>query len=152
MEEKIIKTNEINERQLIDTYSIFEYKCVGRTVKGKRVTLKFIRDDSVPYIDELKKLEYQYGGYHIGSFLPTLLLPGLSFVLFTVFLVLMLTLKENFNLMLYFFTLVLPALLFLVLGVVLMILRARMIGKIENEKPNKDLEYRQKVNLLKQKK
>ena len=55
MEEKIIKTNEINERQLIDTYSIFEYKCVERTVKGKRITLKFIRDDSVPYIDELKK-------------------------------------------------------------------------------------------------
>ena len=152
MEEKIIKTNEINERQLIDTYSIFEYKCIERTVKGKRVTLKFVRDDSVPYIAELKKLEYQYGGYHSGSFLPTLLLPGLSFVLFTVFLVLMLTLKDNFNLMLYFFTLVLPALLFLALGVVLMILRARMIGKIENEKPSKDLKYRQKVNLLKHKK
>ena len=55
METKIIKTNEINERQLIETYSIFEYKCVERTVKGKNITLKFERDDSVPYINELKK-------------------------------------------------------------------------------------------------
>ena len=50
METKIIKTNEINERQLIDTYSIFEYKCTERTVNGKRITLKFVRDDSVPYM------------------------------------------------------------------------------------------------------
>ena len=34
---------------------IFEYKCIERIVKGKRITLKFVRDDSVPYIDELKK-------------------------------------------------------------------------------------------------
>ncbi len=152
MEEKIIKTNEINERQLIETYSIFEYKCVERTVKGKSITLKFVRDDSVPFINELRTLQNQYGKYHIGSMIPTLVFPAVSFILFTVFLVLMLSLKENFNLPLYFFTLVLPALLLLILGVVLMILRARMIGKIEGEKPNKDREYKEKVKQLKEKK
>ena len=150
METKIIKTNEINERQLIDTYSIFEYKCTERTVNGKRITLKFVRDDSVPYIDELKKLQYQYGSYNVGSMLPTLLLPAVSFLLFTAFLILMFALGEKFNLLLYFCTLVLPALLLLILGVVFMILRIRMIGKVQSEKPKKDQEYREKVRILKQ--
>ena len=150
METKIIKTNEINERQLIDTYSIFEYKCTERTANGKRITLKFVRDDSVPYIDELKKLQYQYGSYNVGSMLPTLLLPAVSFLLFTVFLILMFALGEMFNLLLYFCTLVLPALLLLILGVVFMVLRIRMIGKVQSEKPKKDQEYREKVRILKQ--
>ncbi|MBO4855776.1 MAG: hypothetical protein J5511_00180 [Bacilli bacterium] len=150
METKIIKTNEINERQLIDTYSIFEYKCTERTVNGKRITLKFVRDDSVPYIDELKKLQYQYGSYNVGSMLPTLLLPAVSFLLFTAFLILMFALGEKFNLLLYFCTLVLPALLLLILGVVFMILRIRIIGKVQSEKPKKDQEYREKVRILKQ--
>ena len=150
METKIIKTNEINERQLIETYSIFEYKCVERTVKGKRITLKFERDDSVPYINELKKLQYQYGSYNVGSMLPTLILPAISFIFLTVFLVLMFALGDKFNLILFFCTLVLPGLLCLILGVVLMILRVRMIGKVQSEKPNKDREYKEKVRLLKE--
>lgn len=149
MEEKIIKTNEINERQLIESYSIFEYKCVERTVKGKKITLRFVRDDSVSYINELRKLQAEYGSYRVGSMLPTLLLPAISFVLLTVFLVLMFALKENFNLLLYFFTLVLPGLLCLILGVLFMILRIRMIGKIQGEKPKRDHEYREKVRQLK---
>ena len=152
MEEKIIKTNTINERQLIETYSIFEYKCVERTEKGNSVVLKLTRDDSVPYIDELRKLEYQYGSYRIGSMLPALVLPGISFAFLTVFLVLMFALGEKFNLLLYFLTLVLPGLLCLILGVLSMILRVRMVGKIQNEKPNKDQEYREKVKSLKEKK
>ena len=150
METKIIKTNDLNERQLLDTYSIFEYKCVQRTVKGKSIILKFERDDSVPYINELKKLQYQYGSYRVGSMLPTLILPAVSFIFLTIFLVLMFALGDKFNWLLYFFTLVLPGLIFLILGVVLMVLRVRMIGKIQSEKPNKDREYREKVRLLKE--
>lgn len=149
MEEKIIKTNSVNEQHLLQTYSIFEYRCVERTVKGKQIILKFVRDDSVPYFSELKKLEYQYGSYHIGSMLPTLLLPAISFILLTVFLVLMFTLKENFNLLLYFLTLIIPGLICLVLGVILMMLRVRMMGKIANEKNDRDREYAEKVRKLK---
>ena len=149
MEEKIIKTNEINERQLIETYSIFEYKYVERTVKGKSVFLKFERDDSVPYIGELKKLQYQYGSYHVGSMWPTVVLPGISFALMTVFLILMFALGDKFNLILFFMTLIVPGLLSLILGVVLMVLRVRAIGRIQNEKPKKDYEYKEKVKQLK---
>ena len=82
--------------------------------------------------------------------LPTLLLPAVSFLLFTAFLILMFALGEKFNLLLYFCTLVLPALLLLILGVVFMILRIRIIGKVQSEKPKKDQEYREKVRILKQ--
>ena len=82
--------------------------------------------------------------------LPTLILPAVSFIFLTVFLVLMFALGDKFNLLLYFFTLVLPGLLCLILGVVLMVLRVRMIGKIQSEKPNKDREYKEKVRLLKE--
>ena len=64
----------------------------------------------------------------------------------------MFALGDKFNLLLYFCTLVLPGLLCLILGVVLMILRVRMIGKIQGEKPQKDREYKEKVRILKQEK
>ena len=61
MEEKIIKTNTINERQLIDTYSIFEYKCVERKEKGNRVVLKLIRDEMFL---KMQKLPIKYFDTH----------------------------------------------------------------------------------------
>lgn len=149
MEEKVVITNQNNEKQILDSYLIFEYKCLEKKYQGNKVIYRFQRDDSVSYIDELRKLENEYGGYHIGSMLPTIILPVISIILFTIFLVLMFVLKDNFNLILYFCSLILPALLFLFLGAVFMFLRIRMINKIEKEKPIKDNEYRQKVANLK---
>lgn len=149
MEEKVVITNQYNEKQILDSYLIFEYKCLEKKYQGNKVIYRFQRDDSVSYIDELRKLENEYGGYHIGSMLPTIILPVISIILFTVFLVMMFVLKDNFNLILYFCSLILPALLFLFLGAVFVFLRIRMINKIEKEKPIKDNEYRQKVANLK---
>ena len=149
MEKKTVITNQMNEKQILDTYLLFEYKCLEKKQQGKKIIFEFERDDSVSYIKELRNLEYQYGSYKVGSMLPTTILPIISFVLFTVFLVLMFALGDNFNLLLYFLTLVLPALIFLALSAVLMVLRIRSINKIENEKPLKDQEYRQKIEKLK---
>ena len=149
MEKKIVITNQMNEKQILDTYLLFEYKCLEKKQQGKKIIFEFERDDSVSYIKELRNLEYQYGSYKVGSMLPTTILPIISFVLFTIFLVLMFALGDNFNLLLYFLTLVLPALIFLALSAVLMFLRIRSINKIENEKPLKDQEYRQKIEKLK---
>ena len=81
--------------------------------------------------------------------LPTMILPVISFILFTVFLVLMFALGENFNLLLYFLAFVLPALLFLAASALFMVIRIRSIKKIEEEKPITDQEYRQKIAELK---
>ena len=149
MEKKTVITDQVNEKQILDTYLLFEYKCKEKKTQGKKIIYEFERDDSVPYINELKNLEYQYGSYKVGSMLPTMILPVISFVLFTVFLVLMFALGENFNLLLYFLTLVLPALLFLAASALFMVMRIRSINKIEKEKPIKDQEYRQKIAELK---
>ena len=94
MEEKVVITNQNNEKQILDSYLIFEYKCLEKKYQGNKVIYRFQRDDSVSYIEELRKLENEYGGYHIGSMLPTIILPVISIILFTIFLVLMFVLKE----------------------------------------------------------
>ena len=112
MEKKTVITDQVNEKQILDTYLLFEYKCKEKKTQGNKIIYEFERDDSVPYINELKNLEYQYGSYKVGSMLPTMILPVISFILFTIFLVLMFALGENFNLLLYFLTLVPPFLSF----------------------------------------
>ena len=149
MEKKTVITNQINEKQVLDTYLLFEYKCLEKKQQGNKIIYEFERDDSVPYIHELRNLEYEYGSYKVGSMLPTIICPLISFVLFTVFLVLMFVMKDDFNVILYFCSLMLPALLFLAMSALFMVLRIRMVNKIEKEKPIKDEEYRQKIAELK---
>ena len=151
MEEKIIVTNEINEKHLIDTYLLFEYKCINRTQQGSKITLTFQRDDSVPYIEELRKLEREYGSYHIGSLLPGLILPPISFILFTVFLITIFV-KTGMSIFVTVPAFVIPAVILLVIAVVFMLLRMKTVNKIASEKPNKDLEYKKKIENLKNKK
>ena len=148
MEKKTVITNLVNEKQVLDTYFLFEYKCLEKKYQGDKIILEFERDDSVPYIQELRNLEYQYGSYKVGSMLPTVICPIISFILFTVFLILMFAL-DDFNLILYFCALMLPAILFLVISALFMILRIRMVNKIEKEKPIKDEEFRKKIAELK---
>ena len=152
METKIIKTNDINERQLLETYSIFEYKCVERTVNGRKITLKLVRDDSVPYYQELVKLEQEYGEFKIKNMTGVSLMPIITFILVTIFLVVFLIDKEHFNFTLMFSLLMIPALVVLAFTVVLTVIKLRSFSKVNKEKPNKDLEYKEKVAKLKEKK
>lgn len=152
MEKRIVITNEINEKQQIESYLIFKYKVIDRKLEGKKVTLTIERDDSLPYIEDLRKLEKEYGGYKIGSMLPTIIFPALSILLFTAFLIIFLITKENFNFVVFFCSLVAPALVFLVGGVLFMLLRLKALNDIQNEKPKKDAEYRNKVAELESKK
>lgn len=148
MEEKTIITNANNEQLVLDKYLLFLWKCEEKKTFGNRIEIRFSRDDSVPYIDELRKLENEFGEYRIGTMLPTIILPGVSIVLFTVFLIFYLFNKDNFNFPLFFFTILLPALLCLLVAMVFMILRTITISKINKEKPLKEQEYRQRVNSL----
>ena len=97
MQEKQIKTNLVNERLVIEKHLLFKWKCLERKQEGKNVYLKFSRDDSLPYIKELEQLENEYGEYKIGSMVPAIALPVVALVLLTVFLILFITLKDNFN-------------------------------------------------------
>ena len=149
MEEKTVITNQINAQLVIDKYLIFKWKCLEKKYIGSKIEIHFSRDDSLPYIDELRKLENEYGEYKVGTMLPTYILPGVSMVLFTVFIIIFFVNKDHFDFLPYFLSLILPALICLVLAFIFMFLRSRTIGKIEKEKPIKDQEYKDKVSKLK---
>jgi len=148
MEEKVVYTDSVNEKCVLEKHELFLYKCEERQYIGKRIKIRFSRDDSPKYIEELKKLEETYPKYKIGSMLPTFIFPAIAIILFTVFLVLFVLNKENFNLLLYFGVLAVPAILCLFASVLFMFLRARMIKRIEIEKPETDQKYQEKIKEI----
>ena len=149
MERKTVITDSINEKQIMDTYLLFEYKCEEKKIVGSKIRLTFVRDDSVPYIKELRQLEYEYGSYRVGSLLPGIILPILSFILLTVYLVIFLVKRNTIDVMPLFFAICVPALVLLMLGALFMILRLLAINNIQNKKPIKDQEYKKKIEELK---
>ena len=148
MEEKTVITNPNNEKLVLDKHFLFLWKCEEKKNVGNHVEIRFSRDDSAPYIEDLKKLENEYPDYKIRSMVPTLILPVISILLFTAFLIIFLFNRENFNFMLYFLSLLLPAILFLVASVLFMIYRTYSFNKIAREKPEKEQEYQAKINKL----
>ena len=78
MEKEVVTTNQINEKLVLDKHFIFEYKCDEKKVIGSKIELHFSRDDEVPYIEELRKLENEYGEYKIGSMIPMFIFPAVS--------------------------------------------------------------------------
>lgn len=149
MEKKVVTTNQINEKLVLDKHFIFEYKCDEKKVIGSKIELHFSRDDEVPYIEELRKLENEYGEYKIGSMIPMFIFPAVSFILFTVFVILYFLDKAHGNTLIYFLSLALPGILSLIGAFLFMFFRTRKIGLIEKEKPQKDEEFKQKVAKLK---
>ena len=147
MEKFTIKTDGLNEKFVLDKYEIFHYKCEEKKVVGRHIYITYSRDDSLPFIGELKELEKEYGDYHIGSMAPTYILPIPAFILITIFLILFLV-NKDLNLVICFCSLIIPALICIVLAFIFMFLRMRTVSQIEKEKPEKDKEYRIKVDKV----
>ena len=142
----------INDAKLtLDKYLIFDYKCVSQIQQGKNVSFTFQRDDEVPYIEELRELEKTYPKYKIGSLTFVSLMPILTFILATIFLVVFLIDRQNFNFTLMFSLLMIPALAILVLTVILTVVRLSRIRKIDKEKESTDLKFQDAVAKLKAK-
>ena len=149
METKEVVVN-INDAKLtLDKYLLFEYKCVEQKTQGRNIYFKFQRDDEIPYIDELRKLEASYPTYKIGTMSMVSLMPIVAIALVTIFLVVYLTNRSSFNFTLMFSLLMIPALLVLVLTVLLTIFRLKRIRRIDTEKPKVDEEYKEKIKQLK---
>ena len=149
MEEKKVITNSLNEKLVLDTKLLFEWKCLEKKVVGGKIHFAFSRDDQKPYHQELVKLENEYGEYRIHSLIPSFVLAGLSFVLITIFFILFLINRENY--VIYFFAIVLPALACLMGAVIFTIFRFLSYNKLLKEKPDKDQIYVAKIKALKDK-
>lgn len=152
MEKVTVITNPLNEHLVLDKYTLFEYKCEEKKIIGKKIQFTFSRDDSVPYIEDLRKLEKEFGEYKIRPMWLTIVSPIISFMLFSVFLVLFVSMGKSFNMNIYFPGLLIPAIVFLLVGVLIMVFRGKALQKIDKEKPIKEQEYREKIKKLKEKK
>ena len=148
MEEKTIVTNSLNENLILDTKLLFEWKCLEKKVVGGKIILSFSRDNEKPYYDELLKLEKEYGDYRIPSLLPSFILAGLSFILITVFFILYLVDRSHY--IVYFLSIVLPALACLLGAMVFTVLRYSSYNKLIKEKPEKDQVFAEKIKELKE--
>lgn len=149
MEEKTIITNPLNEKLVLDTHLLFEWKCLEKKVVGGNIQYSFSRDDSKPYHEELVKLEKEYGEYKMRSLIPTFIFAGIAFILITAFFVCFVLNRANF--LIYFFSMVLPALAFLFAACIFTILRYLSYSKIMKEKPEKDEVYLERIKALKEK-
>lgn len=149
MEEKTIITNPLNEKLVLDTHLLFEWKCLEKKVVGGNIQYNFSRDDSKPYHEELVKLEKEYGEYKMRSLIPTFIFAGIAFILITAFFVCFVLNRANF--LIYFLSMVLPALAFLFAACIFTILRYLSYSKIMKEKPEKDEVYLEKIKALKEK-
>lgn len=149
MQEKTVITNLLNEKFVLDKHFLFKWNCIERKVEGKKVILSFIRDENISHLSEIETMENEYGEYKIGSMLPTIIFPSASFVLITVFLIVFLANKDNFNFPLFFPLIMGPALVCLILAFVFMFLRMKAINRIEHEKPLKDREFQERIANLK---
>ena len=135
MEIKEIVVNNVNAQLTLDKYLIFEYKCLEQRNMGTKTYFKFERDDSVPYYQELVKLEQEYGDFKIKNMTGVSLMPIITFILVTIFLVVFLIDKEHFNFTLMFSLLMIPALVILAFTVVLTVIKLRSFSKVNKEKP-----------------
>ena len=149
MEEKTIITNPLNEKLVLDTHLLFEWKCLEKKVVGGNIQYTFSRDDSKPYHEELIKLEKEYGEYKMRSLIPTFIFAGIAFILITAFFVCFVLNRANF--LIYFLSMVLPALAFLFAACIFTILRYLSYSKIMKEKPEKDEVYLERIKALKEK-
>lgn len=149
METKVVKVSEKLKLYEIQQNSIFLWKLEKTDVINEyMVALTFVRDDSVPHFDEIKKLEKEF---HHSSRIPLPLLvvtSALAIILFTVFLIIYLVNDREIDMNVYFPSLVLPAILFTVTSGVLGMIRTKDVAKYINNSTSRFEEYKQKVQAL----
>ena len=144
-------TNQINEKYVMDKYILFQYRCLDRKLEKGKIYLTFEEDDSLPYYQDLKRLEKEYGDYKIFPLFPILLFPVTAFILLTIFLIIYFVNKDTISYVTLFLSLMLPALIILLVGAALFGIHLIHISKIEKEKPEKDELYRKRIEELKKK-
>lgn len=149
MEEKTIITNPLNEKLVLDTHLLFEWKCLEKKVVGGSIQFTFSRDDTKPYHKELVELEKEYGEYKMRSLVPTFVFAAIAFILITAFFVCFVLNRANF--LVFFLSLVLPALAFLFAACIFTVFRYLSYSKIMKEKPEKDKVYLEEIKALKAK-
>ena len=148
MERKVIVVDEINIKTTLDKYHLFEYKLEGQKdlSKGKKEFV-FTRDNSVPYYDELVKLENTYPNYHYPKMIYTIIFSILAFLIVTGLLITFFINKAFAKS--YWWIFIIPTSICLLITVYFTYRRIDIMKKIEMDKPRIDKEYKEKIENLK---
>ena len=152
MQSKTIKISLINRDTCVSKHTLFEWVLVKEEKHVLTTTLYFERDDSLPYIKELEKLEFSYQEYNYLPFPLVIVLCALAFICFTVFLCIFLHNKEHFDQHLYALAFVGVGAISLIGAVLILFSRNKTAERISIEKPKQDRLYREKIKTLKEKK
>lgn len=149
METKRISVDNTNYKLVRDKHLMFDWKIEKEEKTLFGYVLTFSRDNETPYYSQLVELENEYGKGTIPSLLPTVLLPIISMILFTTFIILFYVIKIKIDFIVLFMALCMPGILLLISAVVLMFLRLKAIQNFADNKNSKDLSYKKKIEKLK---
>ena len=108
---KKVKLNEVSET--INVMNIFDYQLVSKENDNYKVILTFSRDDETPYFNQIYNLEKKWKEEMEIPMLPIYIMVMTAFILLTAYLITVLIFKFN---LIYFLTLMVPALILIALS------------------------------------
>ena len=152
MEEKVVETTVDEEKFVFDKFSLFEYKCLEEKRIGKKAIFRFQRDDSVSYIEELRKLEDEYGEIKIKKPIPLFIFPVISFLLISAYLILIINRESDKQFLIYTLAVLLPGVLFIAASLLFTLWYVTYIKKVPELIEQKNLYYQSKIQEIKVKK
>ena len=128
------KVNSYSVSRSVYLMGLFVWKLVKEEKKDDAPSiLYFERDENVPYYQEMAEVEKEISPKLIPFWV--LIIPiAIAFILVTVYLALFLALRPNFDKMLFFFVLFVPAMVMLLLDTLIFYLRSKqLMNYLKNE-------------------
>ena len=128
------KVNSYSVSRSVYLMGLFDWKLVKEEKKDDAPSiLYFERDENVPYYQEMVEVEKEISPKLIPFWV--LIIPiAIAFILVTVYLALFLALRPNFDKMLFFFVLFVPAMVMLLLDTLIFYLRSKqLMNYLKNE-------------------
>ena len=145
------KVNSYYVTRSVYLMGLFDWKLVKEDKKENAPSLlHFERDENVPYYQEMVEVEKEISPKLIPFWV--LIIPvALAFILITVFLILYLSLKENFDVMKYFFFFFIPASVLLLLDTLIFYLRSKQLMNYMKQEEELVKNAEEKMKVIKEK-
>ena len=128
------KVNSHSVSRSVYLMGLFDWRLVKEDKKENAPSmLHFERDENVPYYQEMVEIEKEISPKLI-PFWVLIIFVALAFGLVTTYLILFLALRPNFDKMLFFYILFIPAMVLLTIDTVIFYLRSKQLMKyLQNE-------------------
>ena len=124
---KKIVTTDLEET--IKTYAVFDWKVESKNILGYKTSVTLVRDTETPYYNEIKDLEKKWNKEMDYPAWPTYLFIALALLTITAYLIVSVITGFQ-NKLLYFLSIMLPGLLFFLIGTIFFFIRTKKIEKI----------------------